>query len=131
MAPSGSGQNLGERLDLSTLSKEWDDEVALRDRWRSGGNFLHPDTSPGEDITTCCHNQHLLIPLLTRMAMTEKRVLPGIHDLHSAVSNALTLNKRPPQPEDYEDLMGIAWRIRFMLGFVKMKVRRKEVSQVP
>lgn len=75
-------------------------------------------------------NKELLIPLLTRMSVTEKRVLPGIHDLAGAIRSLLTLNKRPPKPEDQDQNMAFAWRARFMLGFVKAKTRRGEVSQV-
>ena len=42
----------------------------------------------------------------------------------------LTLHKRPPKPEDFDDNMALTWRVRFMLGFVKMKARRQEVSKV-
>lgn len=130
MAPGSSEESLGSRLDLTSLAQEWDSDPELRGRWRDGGSFLHPDTPAGEDIKGCCLNRMLLVPLLTRMAVSEKRVLPSIHDLHAAVESALTLNKRPPKPEDYEGLMAVAWRVRFMAGFVKMKVRRSEVSQV-
>ena len=130
MAPGSSEESLGSRLDLTSLAQEWDSDPELRGRWRDGGSFLHPDTPAGEDIKGCCLNRMLLVPLLTRMAVSEKRVLPSIHDLHAAVESALTLNKRPPKPEDYEGLMAVAWRVRFVAGFVKMKVRRSEVSQV-
>lgn len=120
----------GGKLDLETLADEWDGEPDLRGRWRDKGSFLDPSTPSGEDINCCVLNKHLLIPLLVRMAVVDGKPLPGIHDLHGQVSQALTKNNRPPQPEDFESLMGTTWRIRFMLGFVKMKARRKEVSQV-
>lgn len=50
MPASGSDRSLGERLDLSTLAEEWDGEPVIRERIRSDGAFLHPDTTPGEDI---------------------------------------------------------------------------------
>ena len=117
-------------LDLETLSSEWDSDPAIRDRLRSGGGILHPKSSSGEDIPTCVLNKELLVPLLVRMSMTEKRQLPGIHDLHASVESLLTLHKRPPKPEDFDVTMALAWRVRFMLGFVEMKTRRQEVSKV-
>lgn len=130
MPASGSDRSLGERLDLTTVAEEWDSDPVIRERIRTHGRFLHADTTPGEDIKVCCLNKELLIPLLTRMAMSEKRILPGIHDLANAIRTLLTLNKRPPKPEDHEAIMAFAWRVRFMLGFVKAKTRRGEVSQV-
>ena len=121
----------GNKLDLESLADEWDGELDLRGRWREkAGSFLHPNTPAGEDINCCVLNNHILIPLLVRMAVVDGKPLPSIHDLHAQVGHALTKNNRPPQPEDFEHLMGTTWRIRFMLGFVKMKARRKEVSQV-
>jgi len=117
-------------LDLETLSSEWDSDPDIRERLRDGGSFLHPKSSSGEDIPTCVLNKELLTPLLVRMSMTEKKQLPCIHDLHASVESLLTLHKRPPKPEDFDDNMALTWRVRFMLGFVKMKARRQEVSKV-
>lgn len=117
-------------LDLETLSSEWDSDPTIRERMRDKVGMLHPDSSSGEDIPTCVLNKELLIPLLSRMSMTEKKPLPGIHDLLASVESLLTLHKRPPKPEDFDDNMALSWRIRFMLGFVKMKARRQEVSKV-
>lgn len=117
-------------MDLSTLASEWDSEQSLRTRLRQGSTVLHPDSGKGEDIGTSIKNQDLLIPLLTRMAVAPKRALPGIEPLREGISALLTLNKRPPKPEDWDDIMATAWRLRFLLGFIKMKVRRQEVSRV-
>ena len=117
-------------MDLSTLASEWDSEQSLRNRLREGSSVLHPDSGKGEDIGTSIKNQELLIPLLTRMSVAPKRALPGIDPLREGISALLTLNKRPPKPEDWDDIMATAWRLRFLLGFIKMKVRRKEVSKV-
>ena len=117
-------------MDLSTLASEWDSEQSLRKRLREGSSVLHPDSGKGEDIGTSIKNQELLIPLLTRMSVAPKRALPGIDPLREGISALLTLNKRPPKPEDWDDIMATAWRLRFLLGFIKMKVRRKEVSKV-
>ena len=117
-------------LDLDTLPTEWDSDVTLRERMRSGGPILHPDSNGGEDIPTCVCNKELLLPLLTRMATSEKKSMPSIHDLLASVEGLLALNKRPPKPEDFDANMASAWRIRFLLGFIKMKTRRQEVSRV-
>ena len=121
---------LRSTLDLDTLSTEWDSDATLRERMRSGGTILHPSSGGGEDIPTCVHNKELLLPLLTRMATSEKKSMPSIHDLHTAVEGLLTLNKRAPKPEDFDENMASSWRIRFLLGFIKMKARRREVSRV-
>lgn len=65
---------LRSTLDLDTLPTEWDSDATLRERMRSGGTILHPSSGGGEDIPTCVHNKELLLPLLTRMATSEKKV---------------------------------------------------------
>ena len=118
-------------LDLESLASEWDSDPTIRTRLREKGPILHPESGAGEDINTCVLNKELLVPLIFRMSTLQGKPLPGIHDLHAAIEGVLTLNQRPPKAEDYDIIIAAAWRIRFLLGFLKMKCRRHEVSKVP
>ena len=100
-----------------------------RERLRSGGNLL--EGGLGEDIATTVANHDVLQPLIVRMSLTETRPLPVVDSLRDEVEALYLKSKRGQNPEDAPDVIGISWRIRKLLGFLKMKVRRHEVSNVP
>lgn len=100
-------------------------------RLRDGGPLMHPDSiSMAEDITMCCKNSALIQPLLTRMSMLKTRPLPAIEQLRDQVEDVFTRNKRGTKDLEGSEIVRLAWHIRKLCGFVKMKVRRKEVSMV-
>lgn len=115
-------------MDVLNLSKEWDTAPELRERLRVGGDLLHPESSPGEDNKTCVLNKELLTPMLERMIQTPKKSHPPIDGLREEVAKTFNLNKRNPLP-DFDHLQKIAWRLRYMVCFVKAKARRGEVSR--
>ena len=120
-----------EPLDVAGLADEWDANDTIRGRLREGKGMLHEDSGKGEDVYTCSKNNDLLLPLLQRMALHPKRMLPPIHPLQDQVSNLLSKNKRVVKGDETDQINGPSWKIRFMLGFVKMKARREEVSMEP
>ena len=81
----------------------------------------------GEDIRTCTRNADLLAPMLQRMAESTKLGHPPIDGLRLQVEGLFQLCKRVPLP-DFDQLQKWAWRLRFLVCFIKMKARRKEVS---
>ena len=121
--------SVSENLDIKKLSTEWDDNDVIRERLRSGGNLL--EGGLGEDIATTVANHDVLQPLIVRMSLTETRPLPVVDSLRDEVEALYLKSKRGQNPEDAPDVIGISWRIRKLLGFLKMKVRRHEVSNVP
>eukprot|EP00435_Cladocopium_sp_Y103_P069912 s32_g34.t1 len=125
MGKKGSGEGL---MDVSNLAKEWDESETIRDRLREGLDLLHPDSGPSEDINTVLLNKELVTPMIVRMAAKpEKKPHPQIESLTEEVSTVFSLNKRVPLPA-YSDLRALAWRLRWLCGFVKSKARRKEPS---
>ena len=120
--------SVSENLDIKKLSTEWDDNDVIRERLRSGGNLL--EGGLGEDIATTVANHDVLQPLIVRMSLTETRPLPVVDSLRDEVEALYPKSKRGQNPEDAPDVIGISWRIRKLLGFLKMKVRRHEVSNV-
>ena len=64
------------------------------------------------------------------MSLRECRPLPPIDELRAEMEKLYTKNKRGTSPEDQEEIVKASWRVKKMLGFVKMKCRREEVSTV-
>lgn len=117
-----------ELLDIKGLHLEWDSSEKIRDRLRDGGELLEGST--GEDIPTCVKNEEVLQPLVTKMSLTTTRPLPAVESLRDEVESVYLKNKRGTVPEDMPNVVTLSWRIRKLLGFIKMKVRRREVSSV-
>ena len=117
----------GPLLDVKGLAKEWDEDPVIRNRLRSGQPFLHPDGPVGEDIHTCVLNEDVLFPLLARMAVHSHRPICPVEATQDEITTLLGLNKR--EPDGVIDVEKNAWQIRKLLGFIKMKCRRSEVSK--
>ena len=118
-----------EVLDISDLHLDWDSNSDIRDRLSDGKDLL--DSSTAEDITSSLSNVDVLQPLITRMSLTQHRPLPGVDALRDEIEKVYVKNKRGKNPEDQPNVVAACWRIRKLLGFVKMKVRRREVSAAP
>ena len=128
--PCGRPKNVvSESLDLATLHTEWDGCEDIRDRLRDGGGLLVD--GKGEDINVVVSNSSVLQPLVTRMSLCQSRPLPNVDALRDQVEQVYLKNKRGQTPEDQPDVIAISWRLRKLLGYLKMKVRRREVSSVP
>ena len=128
--PCGRPKNVvSESLDLATLHTEWDGCEDVRDRLRGGGGLLVD--GKGEDIKVVLSNSSVLQPLVTRMSLCQSRPLPNVDALRDEVEQVYLKNKRGQTPEDQPDVIAISWKIRKLLTYLKMKVRRKEVSSVP
>lgn len=108
---------------------EWDGCEDVRDRLRGGGGLLVD--GKGEDIKVVLSNSSVLQPLVTRMSLCQSRPLPNVDALRDEVEQVYLKNKRGQTPEDQPDVIAISWKIRKLLTYLKMKVRRKEVSSVP
>lgn len=120
---------MSETLDINGLATEWDSQEEVRVRLRAGKCLLAE--GKGEDIAAVTGNLSVLQPLITRMGLTTTRPLPAVEGLRDEVEAIFLKNKRGNTPEDAPDVISISWRIRKLLGFVKMKVRRSEVSHAP
>ena len=129
--PPGRPRQPKEKLEIRDVMHEWDQSDEVRDRMRNDGVLMHPKSSPSEDIPTCIKNATLLQPLLTRMGMMQTRSLPLIDELRGEVEGLFRKNKLGDQAENGSIVIESAWAIHKLLGFVKMKVRRVEVSTAP
>lgn len=119
-----------ENLPISNLYLDWESVNEIRDRLLDGGSLLISDKG-GEDIPTCVANTAVLQPLITRMSLLQTKPLPAVDPLRDEIEAVYQKCKRGNHQDDSPDVVAICWRIRKLLGFVKMKVRRREVSSVP
>ena len=119
-------QTVTEAIDLKNLHVEWDSIEEIRDRIREGGDLLIP--SKGESIPAILSNSSVLQPLITRMSLTQTKPLPIVEPLRDEVEAIFIKNKRAENRESVPDVVAASWKIRKLLTFLKMKVRRKEVS---
>ena len=106
------------------LASEWDGIPTVRDRLRGGRGLIEEVSCKNVDIQTPCAYSDVLLPILTRMRDAAKK-LPGIDSLREQVTVLLEMNKREPEETLVQKS---AWVLRKQCGFVKMKVRRMEVS---
>ena len=119
------------KCDISGVGVEWDSDLSLRERVRDGGPVLHPQTpEKQEDNKVCMKNADILMPLLVRMAALPNRPLPTMDDLRDEVAAFLTLNKRDG-PECVGMVELTVHTLKKLLGFIKAKTRRHEVSTAP
>lgn len=113
-----------DRLDLDGLAAEWDGTVSIRSALREGEQLV---SIVNVDIKACVAAKDVLTPLLHRMVSKECK-LPDVEPLRDNIRDVYLRNKSEP---DAGTILGISWQIRRMLGFLKMKVRRSEVSTEP
>lgn len=115
-------------LDVAGLCEEWDSAEDIRGRLRNGQTFENPE-GPNDDVNGCCKHASILSPILTRMATVEGRPLPNLDPLRQEIDKLFIQNKRTG-PEEGDQVVKASWRVKKLCGFVKMKVRRGEVSAV-
>lgn len=132
LAMGRKGEKDGHGLmNVVGLAKEWDASEEVRERVRGGKNFLHEDSAEGEDIPTVVLNKDLITPMVVRMAaVPAKKPHPPIDGLTEEVEAFFRLSKRVPLPA-YSELRKLAWRLRYLVSFVKAKARRGEPSTEP
>ena len=108
--------------DLKGLAAEWDETPSIRQRLREGGALIEEVSTKNVDLQTPAKFNEVLMPILHRMRLADKK-LPCVEDLRSEIASLLDLSKRAAN-----DIEKFGWLIRKNLVFVKMKVRRQEVS---
>ena len=114
---------------MAGICDEWDANEDIRERMRQGHPFIHPEATK-DDVQGCGLNSSILVPLLTRMATLDQKPLPGVEPLREELEKLWLKSKRVSTPEEVELIIKSSWRVKKLLGFVKMKVRREEVSSV-
>ncbi|CAL1151064.1 unnamed protein product [Cladocopium goreaui] len=124
-----------DATDVAGVAKEWDSYEDIRERLRGPGKEKEKDEkkestilAPGpacQDISTSVKQKSFLEPLLSKMALTVKRPVPGIDQLKDEIQSLLQMNKRGTD-FDWDDVAKAGWCLRKLCGFVKAKCRRRE-----
>ena len=117
----------GPPLNIGGIHLEWDGGPKIRDRMRDGLVFFVEGTRKVEDIDACVKNSQLLVPLLSRMQMLDKKPLPQVEELRVELGELLVVNKRKKE-ENAEIICDTATHLKKLCGFMKMKCRRLEPS---
>ena len=119
-------------IDISGLANDWDASPEIRTRLRNGGFLIHPDTNKKILIKTASLNRAVLQPLLEKMAPASGDAnggkcspSPGVEEVREEVKALMDMNKRQV---DFETVDREAWTIKRFLAFIKLKIRKREVS---
>ena len=118
-------------VDVTMLPDEWASCAELRKMVRDTGKILPDNCCDTLDIPTCVKCTDVLVPLLTRMSLHDERPVPAAEPLRDALSEMFRQNNRIEEAANVGDIVSVGWQIRKLLGFIKMKCRRKEVSTAP
>ena len=108
--------------EFAQMVEIWDSCQIIRNHFRAGDPFLNGENP---DIKTTVANKVVLMPVVEWMAERPGHPLPPVEAVRSAVRALYTLNKVQADPST---ISHDGWLLRKYLGFIKMKVRRSEVS---
>ena len=117
---------MAARFDTAGLVEEWDAIASVRELVRSSGSIV---TEGAEDPNNkkCVEHAELLAPALVRMTQCCLK-LPDVDPLRACVGELL--EKHQQQVDDGE-VDKMAWGVKSMCRFVKMKAKKGLVSLEP
>lgn len=120
-----------KKFDCLGLAIEWESNAELRERIRAekrilmykpGAKFCEPNRA------NATQNSVMLLPMLGRLADTEKRALPHLDDLEIEVRTLYEkCGLNPGEKGPYQTSV----ELKRLVGLVKTKARRKEVTKEP
>ena len=122
-------------VEICGLAKDWDAVPEIRTQLRQGGLLIHPETKKKIVVKTAALNRSVLEPILLKMSRFSAEAndgkcspLPGVEDIREEVNALMDMNKREV---DFETVDREAWTVKRFLAFIKLKIRKREVSQEP
>ena len=116
-------------MDVVKLALKWDGVRELRDRVRKDRKMnVHPLTQKWCEPTraNCISNSSVLIPCLERLAVADQWKLPYLEPLQAEIS---CFHERVGAPLEEKVIYTTSVEIKKMLGFIKRKAMRKEVTK--
>jgi len=120
------------RVDCSGLALQWDASPEIRQRLRSGETLIHPATKDKILIKTASLNGPVLQPVCELMANLRDSLgdgkippSPAVEDLREEVKALVEMGK---QDVTFGVVDKAAWNVRKFIAFVKLKIRKREVS---
>ncbi|CAE7596944.1 unnamed protein product [Symbiodinium necroappetens] len=124
----------GQRVDCSGLALQWASSPEIRQRLRSGESLIHPATKDKILIKTASLNGPVLQPVCDIMASFRDSLgdgkippSPAVEDLREEVKALMEMGK---QEVSFDVVDKAAWNVRKFIAFVKLKIRKREVSTV-
>ena len=116
-------------MNVQGLATQWDDDVFLRDRTRLEKKInVHPDFQKWCEPTraNCTTNAAVLLPCLHRLRETKNWKLPYLDSLQDELS---IFYEKLGVPLSTKKIYGGSVELKKMLGFVKRRVMRREVTK--
>ena len=120
------------RVDCTGLALQWDASPEIRQRLRSGETLIHPATKDKILIKTASLNGPVLQPVCDLMANLRDSLpndkmppSPAVEDLREEVKALVEMGK---QEVTFEVVDKAAWNVRKFIAFLKLKIRKREVS---
>ena len=117
---------MAARFDTSGLVSEWDAIASVRELVRSTGSIVS-EGAEDPNNKKCMEHAELLGPALVRMTQCSLK-LPAIEPLRACVSDLL---EKHQQQIDEGEVDKMAWGVKSMCRFVKMKAKKGLVSFEP
>ena len=111
--------------DVFSMVSQWNSIQSIRTTLRAGGPLLEGDNP---DIKSSVANKPVLLPVLEWMASRPGQKLPEVDQVRTEIRVLYVQNK---VDADACQVGKDGWLLRKYLGFIKMKVRRGEVSIDP
>ncbi|CAE7835097.1 unnamed protein product [Symbiodinium sp. KB8] len=118
-----------DRFNADGLAAEWEAEAVIRERVRTGHNFVAAVNDQNLDACNklAIRNCDVMTPVLVRMTACSLK-LPDIDPLRGAVRALYLMASREISDSHIDDE---AWAIRHLAGFIKRKTQKKLVSLDP
>ena len=115
-----------DRFNADGLAAEWEAEAVIRERVRTGHNFVAAVNDQNLDACNklAIRNCDVMTPVLVRMTACSLK-LPDIDPLRGAVRALYLMASREISDSHIDDE---AWAIRHLAGFIKRKTQKKLVS---
>ena len=120
------------QVDLTGLAQKWDESPEIRQRLRNGGSLLHPSSKDKVLIRTAALNGPVLQPVCEMMAklqavMDDGKIAPSpaVEALREEVQALMGMAK---QDVTFQEIDKAAWSVRKYIAFLKLKIRKREVS---
>lgn len=122
-------------VDVSGLANAWENDPEIRGRIRNGGTLLHPETKDKILVKTGSLNGPVLRPICEMMAAVSDTIeegkvspSPAVEDLREEVKTVMEMGK---QEVTFQQIDKVAWTVRKFIAFLKLKIRKREVSTEP
>ena len=122
------------KMDVSNLGVLWETEQAIRDHLRSTADgdlqVLFKEKTKETVKDACVPHVHALLKIaLQKTVETDGMPPPPIHPLREQLEQLYQRCGRTGIGED--QIVADSWWVRKFIGLVKMKVRKRKVSEVP